>query len=130
MSFAKRRACRAEAVWEQPYGPPYALVQGTLRNNGKQPSGKMLLTDMRREGAPVVQRGNVCLIGGGPDFFVALAAHPEWGTAHTVWGHVDDMQVVDAVASLPVTHTQWGATEVTPLVQPVAFTMSIATPHA
>ena len=33
--------------------------------------------------------------GSGPDFFVALAHHPEWGTGHTVWGDVigGDMRV-------------------------------------
>ena len=121
-----RNACRAEAVWTVPYGSPYALVQGTLRNTGRQRNGKMLLTDMPREAAPIVQRGDVCLIGGGPDFFIALAAHPEWGTGHTVWGHVPEsnMRVVDAISMLPVIHKKWGATDVTPLVQPVPFTLS------
>jgi hypothetical protein len=111
-----------------PYGPPYALVQGTLRNKGKQPSGKMLLTDMPGEAAPSVQRGHVCLIGGGPDFFIALAAHPEWGTVHTVWGTVDphDMVIVDAMAQLPVEHTKWGSTDVTPLVVPLPLRLALA----
>jgi hypothetical protein len=25
---------------------------------------------------------------GGPDAFIALAHHPEWGHGHTVWGEV------------------------------------------
>jgi hypothetical protein len=33
-------------------------------------------------------RGMVCLIGQGPDFFIAVAAHVEWGHGHTVWGLV------------------------------------------
>lgn len=117
--------CRAEANWTEPYGPPYALVQGTFRNVGMQANGKMLLTDMPREGAPVVQRGDVCLIGGGPDFFIALADHPEWGNGHTVWGHVEDMEAVDAIARLPVTAATWGTTAVTPLVTPLPFVASV-----
>ena len=30
--------------------------------------------------------------GGGPDAFIALANHPEWGHGHTVWGEVRDAQ--------------------------------------
>ena len=34
---------------------------------------------------------------GGPDFFIALAQHPEWGNGHTVFGEVfpEDMAVID-----------------------------------
>ena len=30
---------------------------------------------LEKEGAPLVERGMVCLIGGGPDFFIALGPH-------------------------------------------------------
>jgi len=109
-----------------PYGPPFALVQGTLRNSGRREGGGMLLTEMRREGTPEVQRGDVCLIGTGPDFFVSLAAHPEWGSGHTVWGTVADMRVLDALERLPTRNEMWGTTQVTPLVEPVPFSLSLS----
>lgn len=36
---------------------------------------------------PVMRRGMVAWAGGrlGPDFFVALGDHPEWGNGHVVW---------------------------------------------
>ena len=58
-----------------------ALLQGKLPLSGKLP----------KEGTPVVKRGMVCLIGEGPDFFIAVGDHAEWGHAHTVWGEVHDM---------------------------------------
>lgn len=87
----------------------------------------MLLTGMRREGTPEVRRGDVCLIGEGPDFFVALADHPEWGNGHIVWGHVADMTVPDAIAKLPVKSETWGTTPVTPLVDPLPFSLTSPT---
>jgi hypothetical protein len=35
-----------------------------------------------------VERGYAALIGAGPDFFIAVKHHHEWGTAHTIWGEV------------------------------------------
>lgn len=61
-------------------GPPYALLQGSLP---PVPGGWKAVAV---ESAPFVQRGMVCLIGGGPDFFIAVGPHHEWGHAHTVWG--------------------------------------------
>jgi len=61
--------------------------------------------------------------GSGPDFFVALAHHPEWGTGHTVWGDVigGDMRVVDLIMSRPLRVTNWGSINATELVTPVPF---------
>lgn len=93
-------------------GPPYALLQGKLPLSGKLP----------KEGTPVVKRGMVCLIGEGPDFFIAVGDHAEWGHAHTVWGEVHDMAVVDAiVAQAPVVKQTWGQTHVTALQTPIKF---------
>ena len=52
----------------------------------------------------MVERGSVALIGNGPDFFIAVKHHHEWGTAHTVWGEVlpEDMPVVDALLRRPL----------------------------
>eukprot|EP00240_Pyramimonas_obovata_P014899 CAMPEP_0118943362 /NCGR_PEP_ID=MMETSP1169-20130426/38154_1 /TAXON_ID=36882 /ORGANISM="Pyramimonas obovata, Strain CCMP722" /LENGTH=192 /DNA_ID=CAMNT_0006888599 /DNA_START=79 /DNA_END=654 /DNA_ORIENTATION=+ len=44
-------------------GPPYGLVQGGFHGPWKP---------VQREAAPVVHRGMVCLIGTGPDFFIAV----------------------------------------------------------
>jgi len=63
-------------------GPPYALLQGSLP---PVPGGWKALAV---ESAPFVERGMVCLIGGGPDFFIAVGPHREWAHAHTVWGQV------------------------------------------
>ena len=34
------------------------------------------------------RRGQVCMIPGTREFFIALVDHDEWGGAHTVWGEV------------------------------------------
>ena len=60
-----------------------------------------------------------------PDFFVALASHPEWGHAHTVWGDVvseEDMAVLERLLTLP-TNVVPGNPPVTNLAQPVAITL-------
>lgn len=52
----------------------------------------------------------VCLIGEGPDFFVAVGPHPEWGRAHTVWGEVEDMTTVDLIVNTAQTKPQASCT--------------------
>eukprot|EP00980_Cylindrotheca_fusiformis_P013008 scaffold3248_cov112-Cylindrotheca_fusiformis.AAC.9 len=74
------------------WGPPYALVQGGFVNSK--------ISDMVREDhrPAVVKRGDVAWAGDqGLHFFMALADHPEWGTTHTVWGHVfsEDQALLD-----------------------------------
>lgn len=103
-------------------GPPYALVQGRLDGNHRN--------DLPREGAPKVRRGHACLIGGGPDFFIAVGPHPEWGNGHTVWGEVDlhEMGAVDAITALDVKKETWGETHVTVLVHPLRFELSFEPP--
>ncbi|KAK3265576.1 hypothetical protein CYMTET_25742 [Cymbomonas tetramitiformis] len=96
-------------------GPPYALVQGALQMQGVWHS-------IPKEGSPIVRRGDVCMIQGGPNFFIAVAGHREWGHAHVVWGKVGDMSVVDAITKLPVRHETWGETHVTTLVEKLRFT--------
>jgi Cyclophilin type peptidyl-prolyl cis-trans isomerase/CLD len=98
-------------------GPPYALVQGSLAST--------LFTAIEREGAPLVQRGDACLIGTGPDFFIAVGPHPEWGNGHTVWGRVQgSMAAVDAIVEQPLKEETWGETHVRVLVSPMPFTLS------
>lgn len=74
------------------WGPPYALVQGGFMNTK--------LKDIVREDhkPSLLKRGNVAWAGNqGLHFFMALADHPEWGNAHTVWGQVfpEDMSLLD-----------------------------------
>ena len=117
---------RSEAVpagWDEKgfYGPPYALFQGTLGRSRGSPS------PLPMEAHPVVRRGHLCVIGTGPDFFVALADHPEWGKAHSVVGFVptEGMRVLDGiVAASPTREDVWGTTHVTPLIHPIPFQVS------
>ena len=103
-------------------GPPYALVQGRLDGTHR--------SDLPRESAPKVRRGHACLIGGGPDFFIAVGNHPEWGSGHTVWGEVDldEMAAVDAITRREVRKETWGETHVTVLVDPLRFTLTYEPP--
>ena len=70
------------------WGPPYSLLQGSLQPEGShsQPGP----ADTAEGARPVIKRGMVAWVagGGGPDFFIALAEHPEWGNGHTVFAEV------------------------------------------
>ena len=93
------------------------MLQGSLFADG------ILYKDIPREAAPVVQRGHVCLIASGPDFFISLAHHPEWGHGHTVFGEVleEDMAVVDRIVGMPTKAAKWGEVEVQELADPINF---------
>ena len=104
-------------------GPPYALLQGNFEGLGNA---------HEKELATSAKRGYACLIGRGPDFFIATRAHEEWGRAHTVFGVATDagMDVVDAIAEnknnlFPVTRETWGETNVTTLVEKVYFSARV-----
>ena len=60
------------------WGPPYALLQGSLRPTGTRITPAA--PDAGPGAKPIIRRGMVAWAGGGggPDFFVALAQHPEW----------------------------------------------------
>ncbi|GAQ78099.1 peptidyl-prolyl cis-trans isomerases [Klebsormidium nitens] len=109
---------------EAPPGPPYALLQGSLQADG------LAFEEIPMEGATVAVRGTVCLIGGGPEFFISVGDHVEWDTAHTVFGHVipEDMPVVDTLVALPTRKDVWGQTEVQVLESPVQFALKRAVP--
>lgn len=102
-------------------GPPYALVQGRLGVGSRN--------DLKREGAPLVERGDVCVVGGGPDFFIATKHHHEWGNGHTVFGKVEekDMEIIERIVKLPVLEQVWGQTHVTALADKLKFTMEVVT---
>ena len=64
--------------------------------------------------------------GTGPDFFIALKEHPEWGNGHTVWGRVQgSMSAVDAIVGLPLKNETWGQTHVRVLLTPLPFTLHL-----
>ena len=73
----------------------------------------------------MIQRGMVAWVagGGGPDFFIALAEHPEWGNGHTVFAEVvaEDMAVVDTIMRRPLRVSNWGSINATELVTPLPF---------
>ena len=61
--------------------------------------------------------------GGGPEFFIALAEHPEWGNGHTVFAEVlpADMAIVDGIMRRPLRVSNWGSINATELVSPLPF---------
>eukprot|EP00850_Spirogloea_muscicola_P017623 SM000153S01612 [mRNA] locus=s153:215509:217152:+ [translate_table: standard] len=101
-------------------GPPYALLQGTLATDG------IPYREIGREAAPIVERGMLCLIGGGPDFFISLARHVEWQHGHTVFGQVlkQDMAIVEKIVKKETKAETWGQVNVRVLEAPIAFTVS------
>ena len=103
------------------WGPPYALLQGSLRPRGTRvrPSS----ADRGPGAKPIIRRGMVAWAGGqgGPDFFIALAQHPEWGNGHTVWADCLDMGVIDAIMRRPLRVSNWGSINATELITPVPF---------
>lgn len=105
------------------WGPPYALLQGSLHPQGSKvrPSA----ADFAQGARPVIRRGFVAWAGGrgGPDFFIALAQHPEWGNGHTVFAEVfpEDMAVIDALMRRPLRVANWGSINATELVKPMPF---------
>ncbi|CAL5221657.1 g3884 [Coccomyxa viridis] len=86
-------------------GPPYGLLQGSLQSLKLAPAA---------EGKTPAKRGQVCMIPGTKEFFIALVDHDEWGGAHTVWGEVSaadmDTTVMDIVGQRfhAVTHPEYG----------------------
>ncbi|KAL2622974.1 hypothetical protein R1flu_003179 [Riccia fluitans] len=101
-------------------GPPYGLLQGTLDLQ----AGPFKV--IPAESCPVVVRGLVGWVGGGPDFFISLADHPEWPAKHTVFGYVlpEDMGVVEAISALPTTQSEWSGVKISLLETPVSINMS------
>ncbi|MCD7470737.1 hypothetical protein HAX54_010838 [Datura stramonium] len=63
------------------FGPPYALLQGSL--------GAQNMTEaVPSEFCPEIRRGSVAWVGSGPEFFISLANHQEWKKSYTVFGYV------------------------------------------
>ena len=114
------------------WGPPYALLQGSI---GRHKDLSPRVADAGAGARPaLLRRGQLAWAGGTAanlaDFFIALADHPEWGHAHTVFGEVvdADMVVAERIVQLP-RHTNKPARasdpEVTQLVEPVPFALHL-----
>ena len=105
------------------WGPPYALLQGSLRPQGTRV--KPASPDLGQVARPVIRRGMLAWAagGGGPDFFIALAQHPEWGNGHTVFAEAfpEDMGVIDTLMRRPLRVSNWGSINATELVTPMPF---------
>ncbi|KAG2492222.1 hypothetical protein HYH03_009467 [Edaphochlamys debaryana] len=66
------------------WGPPYALLQGSLTDLARQPP-------FENKAEVSVKKGHACTIPNCKEFFIATADHPEWGHSHTIWGEVEDL---------------------------------------
>jgi cyclophilin family peptidyl-prolyl cis-trans isomerase len=100
---------------QAPYGPPFALIQGTLGASGT------IFEDIPTEACPTIRRGSVAWVESGPEFFISLANHNEWSKAYTVFGFVlpEDMEIVERIAQLPTKPEVWGNINVAVLENPV-----------
>ncbi|KAL8152207.1 hypothetical protein V2J09_009967 [Rumex salicifolius] len=101
------------------YGPPFALLQGTLEAQGVE------FKNIETEVCPTIRRGSVAWVGAGPEFLVSLANHEEWKRAYTVFGSVlpEDMKIVEEIAQLPTDSDVWNNVNVTILQEPVSFSL-------
>ncbi|CAN6579581.1 unnamed protein product [Malus baccata var. baccata] len=109
-----------------PFGPPFALVQGTLEAQGG--TFKKIPTEV----CPTIRRGSVAWIGSGPEFFISLANHEEWKKDYTVFASVlpEDMSIAEKIARLPTTPEVWNSINVTVLEKPVPLLLRrIKTSH-
>ncbi|MED6195055.1 hypothetical protein PIB30_034487 [Stylosanthes scabra] len=97
------------------FGPPYALIQGTLEAQGTA------FKKLPVEDCPTLRRGSVAWIGSGPEFFISLANHAEWKHEYTVFGSVlpEDLHVAEKIATLPTISDVWNNINVTVLERPV-----------
>ena len=101
-------------------GPPYALIQGRLAHAGAR---AVPASAVRSAGKPVLGAGAVAWAGGGtgPDFFISLAPHPEWGHGHVVWGQVEDLASLGGLRAEPRVQQSWGTVRVSLFAKPVPF---------
>jgi len=116
---------RAEGIPVAPsQGPPYALVQATLRDSNGE------LAKAAHEGSLPITRGSVCLIPGSSDVFISLGEHAGWENSMTVVGEVaaqDLAQFVLPILQLPhhnVKHPTFG-TIMSMLDAPLPIQMSV-----
>ncbi|XP_024994220.1 uncharacterized protein LOC112527686 [Cynara cardunculus var. scolymus] len=99
------------------FGPPFALIQGTLEAEG------VPFKKIPTEECPIIERGSVAWIGSGPEFFISLANHEEWKKTYTVFGYVlpEDMAIAEKIATLRTIPDVWNNINVSVLEKPVSF---------
>ncbi|XP_050227460.1 uncharacterized protein LOC126677063 [Mercurialis annua] len=102
-------------IKDAPFGPPFALIQGTLEAHGEA------FNKIPTEVCPTIERGSVAWVGSGPEFLISLADHQEWKKAYTVFGSVlpEDMHIAEKIAQLPVRSDVWNSINVSVLEKPV-----------
>ncbi|PKA58886.1 DNA excision repair protein ERCC-4 [Apostasia shenzhenica] len=102
-------------VSEASFGPPYALIQGTLEAEGVPFQGIPV------EACPSIKRGSVAWVGSGPEFFISLANHQEWRKSYTIFGSVlpEDMEIAERIAGLPTRSDTWNNVNVSILKKPI-----------
>ncbi|XVF22861.1 hypothetical protein REPUB_Repub12eG0207700 [Reevesia pubescens] len=106
---------RGNHIEHAPFGPPFALIQGTLEAHGT------IFKDIPLEVCPTVRKGSIAWVGSGPEFFISLANHNEWKKAYTVFGYVlpEDMETLEKIAQLPTIPEVWSNVKVSVLERPV-----------
>ncbi|XP_019464896.1 PREDICTED: uncharacterized protein LOC109363184 isoform X2 [Lupinus angustifolius] len=102
-------------IKKAPFGPPFALIQGTLASHGS------IFKDIPKEHCPNIRRGSVAWVGSGPEFFISLANHKEWREAYTVFGYVisEDMEILEKISQLPTKSEVWNNIHVSVLENPI-----------
>ncbi|KAJ4777658.1 Peptidyl-prolyl cis-trans isomerase-like 3 [Rhynchospora pubera] len=108
---------KGDHVSHASFGPPYALIQGTLEADG------IFFKEVPKEVCPSIKRGSVAWVGQGPEFFISLANHHEWKRSYTVFGFVlpEDMEIAEKIASLPSKLDVWANVTVSVLEDPVSL---------
>ena len=104
-------------TFQASFGPPFALIQGTLNAQGTA------FEKLPGEFCPTVRRGSVAWVGSGPEFFISLANHVEWKKSYTVFGYVlpEDMEIAEKIAQLPTKSDVWNNIKVAVLEKPVSL---------
>ncbi|KQK24187.1 uncharacterized protein LOC100821550 [Brachypodium distachyon] len=108
---------KGEHVKNAAFGPPYALLQGTMEVDG------VAFKEIAKEGCLAVRRGSIAWVGSGPEFMISLANHEEWRDAYSVFGSVvpEDMGIAEEMAMLPTSTDIWSNVTVRVLRDPVYF---------
>lgn len=104
---------------QAPFGPPFALIQGTLEAQGNP------FRKAPKEACPTIKRGTVAWVGSGPEFFISLAKHEEWQREYTAFGSVlpEDMSIAERIAQLPTESEVWNNINVSVLEKPVPLAL-------
>ncbi|XP_078155875.1 peptidyl-prolyl cis-trans isomerase [Carex rostrata] len=108
---------KGDHMWRASFGPPYAVIQGTLEADG------ILYKAITKEACPGIKRGSVAWVGHGPEFFISLANHHEWKRSYTVFGFVlpEDMEIAEKISRLPSKLDVWGNVTVSVLENSVSL---------